>query len=945
MNQGAGRGGSNSGSARDGLPSRLPTVSHHLTRVAIVLGTAAILVGAAIGYGSYAVSRSHTLRDISEDSLHLAGMLAETLEVHQPSSHEQARAELERLWRNTERGFRKRYLWMVDANGILAFAAGGPEKAGSHVGDIRIRPAANGGPNGGPTTLRQLVAAKRNWVGQTRTPSGVEQIAAYVYSRELDALVGVNVPAAEVGAELRESSLPWLAGFACTICTLLLSLTLLHRAYSSSRQVTDRTLTALQESEERFRQLISQAADAIVLFDQSGRILDANQQACEAFGSSREELMQLSIGDVEAQPDALHDAEAWAQLDQTGTATFERLFRRKNGDIFPAEVRAARVVIQGERQYVAAARDITDRKRSEEEKAVLLDVARAVAGTLDLDEILDRVQRRTAQAFSCDTVATFRLDSARKVIRLISHYGLPPELEPAASSLEYPIDTVFDQRSVQSEPVVFNDFIQADSWLAGLAARFGVTAMLSAPLQSRGRRLGYFVAIRRAAGHPFEPRELDLCNGIAQELAVAIDVVDVYRAQQEEAQVSGALAAVGHELISTLSAPVVLDRLCELTTRQLECDFSCVALLQAKEDMYSPVSVYGLSAEEWEEIRLTKVPQVYLSETLAKFERDGLLDSEALRATPWPEFDRRLGMESILCVTIRRGQEIIGLLVVGHRVRDRRFTVQQERILRGIAQLASMALENARLVDELQQANRLKSEFVATMSHELRTPLNVILGYSDLVLEGAFGDLNKEQADTIGRIERSGQQLLELINATLDISRFEGRNTPLDLKDVVVSDLAHEIDADVREWLSNPHLSFAWSVAPHLPPLRTDPMKLKVLLKNLIGNAVKFTERGSVSVAVTPLDGRIEFAVSDTGIGIAPEVLTVIFEPFRQGDSSSTRRYGGVGLGLYIVRRIVNSLGGTIEVDSTVGRGSCFRVRLPLQPAGATAAASPLGMV
>jgi len=901
-----------------------PGRARNLTRLAIILGTAAALVGAAIGYGSYTVSRRFTLHDISEDNLHLAALLAQAVELHQPAIAEHAVDEVERIWHETARGFRRRYLWVIGADGRLLLVVGGPEPVGRNVGSMRIGRDATAGT----TTIRQLLAAKRTWAGETRTPSGAGQVAAFVYSKALDGLIAVNVPEDQVYAELRQASLPWLAGFACTICTLLLALKLLHRAYASSQAVTGRTLAELGESESRFRQIMSQAADVLLLFDRDGRILDANQRAVEVFGSSRDELLQMTIPEKVLGPDPARNAAVRTQIDQRGVATIERLLSRRDGSTFPAEIRLARVVIHGEQQYMAAARDITDRKRTEEHKAVLLDVARAVAGTLDLAEVLSRVQQRTAQALACDVVATFRLDPVRQVFRLVSHYGVPLELQQRAEALEFPVDTVFHPQIANDQPVLINELDQAGELLASLRVQFGVTALLATPLQLRSRQLGAFVAARRS-GRAFEQGELDLCNGIAQELAVAIHAVDLYRQQQDEAQVSGALAAVGQELISTLNTTSVLDQLCELTTRQLQCEFSSLVLLRAKEDAFVPTSAYGLAAEEWERLRAVTIQRSEVLDALRQVARDGLLHLERLQHTPWQSFNRQFGIASLACVALRRNREEIGLLVAGYRTRPQRFTGRQERILRGIAHLASMALENARLVEELQQANRVKSEFVATMSHELRTPLNIILGYSDLILEGAFGNLTKEQTDTIERIERSGRQLLELINATLDISRFEERRAPLDLREFAAADLMREVEADVREWLTNPQVRFTAAVAPDIPTLRTDPMKLKVLLKNLIGNAVKFTDHGSVSVTAVARDGGVEFTVSDTGVGIAPEVLPVIFDPFRQGDSSSTRRYGGVGLGLYIVRRIVDSLGGRIEVDSVVGTGTCFRVRLP----------------
>ena len=327
-----------------------------------------------------------------------------------------------------------------------------------------------------------------------------------------------------------------------------------------------------------------------------------------------------------------------------------------------------------------------------------------------------------------------------------------------------------------------------------------------------------------------------------------------------------------------------------------------------------------------------KVPAEHFAEGVALIERDEVhqqvvseYGDPAMQA-----LGRELGITVGLGIALRRGAEMIGFLSGCYRNRQERFTPRQERIAHGISQLASMALENARLVEELGRANRLRSEFVATMSHELRTPLNVIVGYNELLLDGVFGELSGDQAETLQRVGKSARELLDLINATLDMSRLEAGRFPLNVQDVWVPDLLREVDNETHSLQAKPGLRFAWQVPPQLPYLSTDPLKLKMVLKNLIANAVKFTDEGSVTVAVESNGSHLDFSVVDTGIGISAETQAISFEAFRQADSSVTRRYGGVGLGLYIVRRLLEMLGGSVAVESEVGRGSTFRIRLPL---------------
>jgi signal transduction histidine kinase len=219
------------------------------------------------------------------------------------------------------------------------------------------------------------------------------------------------------------------------------------------------------------------------------------------------------------------------------------------------------------------------------------------------------------------------------------------------------------------------------------------------------------------------------------------------------------------------------------------------------------------------------------------------------------------------------------------------------------------------------------------MSHELRTPLNIILGYHSLLLDETFGALSGEQHDAVERADRNARALLELISSTLDMSRLQSGRLPLDLRQFHLAALLDELEAETRDLNRKPGVRLAWEPPPALPPLYSDPAKMKVVLKNLIGNAVKFTDTGIIMVRAAAARDGVEICVLDTGSGIADEHLALIFEPFRQADGSHR---GGVGLGLYIVRRLLDELGGSVEVESALGHGSTFRVWVPLQvtPAG-----------
>ncbi|HVO24210.1 MAG TPA: ATP-binding protein [Candidatus Margulisiibacteriota bacterium] len=574
--------------------------------------------------------------------------------------------------------------------------------------------------------------------------------------------------------------------------------------------------------------------------------------------------------------------------------------------------------------------DITERKAVEGERNAVLEIAREISGTLDLREVLERVHRRTAALLPCDRLATYYRDPTGATLSLLAQYGTPavglaearsPEFLPAQPILEW----------VEKGDTVIINNIHNQRWVAAdLLGRLGIGALVVVPLFVRGQMMGALLAARVAPSRDFTTREVQLFETIAQQVAVAIGTVELYRAQESEAQVSAALARTGRELIASFDRPALLNRMCRLTTEVLECDVSHTLLLDPAERVYAVVAGHGDTPELWESLRVLKVPHAVVTNLIALLQRDELaqLSVTASEELLPDSLLRRYGLNHGMYVALRRSDELIGVHTAGRRTLTR-FTPQQERIFRGIAQLASLALEHTRVVEELERANRLKYDFVATMSHELRTPLNVIMGYGDLLLEGEFGSLNAEQREILQRVDTSARQLLELINATLDLSRLEGGKLAFQRAAVSMEEVIGAVDADTRELQEKPDVSVTWYVAPRLPHVYTDPLKLKVVLKNLVANALKFTERGSVAIrAVRRADG-VEIAVSDTGIGMTPDTQAIIFEPFRQAEPSMTRRFGGVGLGLYIARRLVDLLGGTISVESDVGHGSTFRVRLP----------------
>lgn len=239
--------------------------------------------------------------------------------------------------------------------------------------------------------------------------------------------------------------------------------------------------------------------------------------------------------------------------------------------------------------------------------------------------------------------------------------------------------------------------------------------------------------------------------------------------------------------------------------------------------------------------------------------------------------------------------------------------------------------------DQLEKANKVKSEFLSVMSHELRTPLNVILGHTWLLRERAVGEISAGQDESLAGVEKQSRLLLTMVNSILETTRIEAEASKIDTDEVSLDRLFSDLRSNCAV-LVNEKTSLMWDQPEDLPVVATDRIKLHRILENIIENALKFTEEGAVVVSAKILSDAhtLEVTVTDTGIGIAEENLVAIFEMFHQIDSSDCRKYGGVGLGLYIAKKFTDLLSGSIEVKSALGKGSTFTIRIPSEVGGCT---------
>jgi PAS domain S-box-containing protein len=348
-------------------------------------------------------------------------------------------------------------------------------------------------------------------------------------------------------------------------------------------------------------------------------------------------------------------------------------------------------------------------------------------------------------------------------------------------------------------------------------------------------------------------------------------------------------------------------------------------------------------SERWERAALVQANDTKFTTFISDFTISPALARREQMKLQIPDTGVELPVEVVSGKILNRRGEPLAIVSVLHDLTEqveneglyeelKKFSGQLEDRIQ--AATADLAEQNTRLQwqsRELEKANRLKSEFLASMSHELRTPINALIGYASLMLDRIYGDLTPRQEEGLNRIQGAAQHLLALINDILDLAKIEAGRMPLHLDDVTVGDIMTEISQQIEPLVKKKNLTFHVEMPSRDLVLHTDRTKVKQILLNLLSNAVKFTHHGGIWVTISRDEEDLRFDVRDTGIGIRESDLDSIWEDFRQVDQSRTREFGGTGLGLSITRKLVDALGGHVFAESVYGKGSTFTVVLPLK--------------
>jgi signal transduction histidine kinase len=592
-------------------------------------------------------------------------------------------------------------------------------------------------------------------------------------------------------------------------------------------------------------------------------------------------------------------------------------------------------------------RDLTE---ALEQQTATSEILRVISSSPnDIQPVLDAVAQNAARLCDASDAQIFRLDG--NALRLAASFGSMSISTRAVFGEEgTPVSrgwvtgrAVVDRRTVH----VHDRAAESDDEYPLSKERqkiLGHRTTLATPLLREGSAIGA-ILIRRMEVQPFSEKQIKLLETFADQAVIAIENVRLFQelqARTEELARSveelRALGEVGQAVSSTLDLQQLLAKIVAHAVQLSRTEGGAIYEFDDVGQEFQLRATHRMSEQLIDAIRERPIRLGETSVGQAGVRRAAVQVPDILEEpdNPLREILVGAGVRALLAVPMMREDRIIGALVV-RRTLPGEFEQKTVDLLQTFAAQSALAIQNARLFKEIEDksqqleiASKHKSQFLANMSHELRTPLNAILGYSELIMDGIYGEVPDRIHEVLERVDKSGRHLLGLINDVLDLSKMEAGQLTLSLADYSLKEVVQTVYSAVESLAAEKNISLRVTTAPDLPLGRGDERRISQVLLNLVGNAIKFTEVGEVRLEATAADGAFLVSVSDTGPGISEAEQQKIFEEFQQADASSTKTKGGTGLGLSIARRIVELHGGRLWVESSPGKGSTFSFALPV---------------
>jgi len=583
------------------------------------------------------------------------------------------------------------------------------------------------------------------------------------------------------------------------------------------------------------------------------------------------------------------------------------------------------------------------------EVSALYEVTTSVNESLDVQTILDAVIAKITETFHFAATRIFLFNDSRGRLELRAAFEINPEYSRAVRVFKRG-HGIIGRVGETGEPLVFED-VNTDPRYAALSTSKAAQAsqrhfFAVFPIKTQSRIFGAITFTGDAPRH-LTADEIRLLTSMTEHLGVAVEKASLFSEVQTRSRHLEALHRVGAAVSQSLDLGVVLKAAVENIAATLRFDATWIYQLEPADGRLHMNAYHGLNDDAAAKMATRDADTGISGHVMKSGQRlvfEDIQNDAVYRGLSRAGNVRALGFLSGAAFPIRTNKQIIGVLHVASR-ETRQFTPEELQLIESIVQDIAVAAENARLfaevkekTSELAQANhglveagRAKSSFIAAMSHELRTPLHIIIGNADLIQNGFFGSVSDDQKEALRKVSRNAHVLLKMINDLLALSCLDAKKVALDVSEVEVGEIIANARTHVEQINRDNHLDVRWEVDETIPPLSTDAIKLEEILQNLIGNAFKFTPKGSIEVRVRNLadENRVQFSVSDTGIGIRAEHLDRIFNEFEQVKDSDIGRFDGVGLGLSIVKKYLELMNGDIQVESQPGKGTTFTFTVP----------------